>query len=182
MQPGEAFMVLGHSMSTIYSTTADISTLHGKIVLFTGDRKGTRECILIILPPQSAFEWKKYSVIEDKETLTAWYDDNLDKYGNLWEPTVTDGMRGELHVPRMIALPLRVASLYHQFKGPVMPHELLNTIKLHLASPDTTLDNGDEWGLVQKWLIVASQKDGSGGGGTKSKSHVAFCTDALLSN
>jgi len=51
MQPGEAFMVLGHSMSTIYSTTTDISTLHGKIVLFTGDRKGTRECIPIILPP-----------------------------------------------------------------------------------------------------------------------------------
>jgi len=65
-QPGEALMVLGHSMSTIYSTTTDISTLHGKIVLFTGDRKGTRECVPIILPPQSAFEWKKCSVIEDK--------------------------------------------------------------------------------------------------------------------
>jgi hypothetical protein len=61
MQPGEAFMVLGHSMSTIYSTTTDISTLHGKIVLFTGDRKGTRECVPIILSPQSTFEWKKCS-------------------------------------------------------------------------------------------------------------------------
>ena len=165
MQPGEAFMVLGHSMSTIYSTTTDISTLHGKIVLFTGDRKGTRECAPIILPPQSTFEWKKCSVIEDKEALITWHDDNPDKYGDLWEPTMTDGTRGELHVPRMIALPLRVraASLYHQFKGPVMPHELINSIKLHLASPDTTLDNREEWGLVQKWLIVASQKDGGGG-------------------
>ena len=63
---------------------------------------------------------------------------------------MTDGTRGELHVPRMIALPLRAVSLYHQFKGPVMPHELLNAIELHLASPDTTLDNGDKWGLVQK--------------------------------
>jgi hypothetical protein len=51
MQPGEAFMVVGHSMSTIYSTTTDIATLHGKVVLFTGDRKGMRECIPIILPP-----------------------------------------------------------------------------------------------------------------------------------
>jgi len=102
-------------------------------------------------------------VTEDKEALIAWYDDNPDKYGNLWEPTMTDGTRGELHVPWMIALPLRAASLYHQFKGTVMPHELLNTIELHLASPDTTLDNGDEWGLVQKWLIAASQKDGGGG-------------------
>ncbi len=38
MQPGEAFMVVGHSMSTIYSTTTDITTLHGKVVLFMGDR------------------------------------------------------------------------------------------------------------------------------------------------
>jgi len=72
-------MVLGHSMSTIYSTMTDISTLHWKIVLFTGDRKGTRECVPIILPPQSTFEWKKCSVIEDKEALIAWYDDNPDK-------------------------------------------------------------------------------------------------------
>jgi len=95
---------------------------------------------------------------------------------------MSDGTRGELHVPRMIALPLRAASLYHQFKGPVMPHKLLNGIKLHLARLDTTLDNGDVLGLVQKWLIVASQKDGGGGDPTKSKSHVAFCTDALFSN
>jgi hypothetical protein len=44
----------------------------------------------------------------------------------------------------MIALPLRAASLYHQFKGAVMPHKLLNAIEQHLASPDTSLDNGDD--------------------------------------
>jgi hypothetical protein len=42
-----------HSMETIYSTTADIATLHWKVVLFTGDRKGTRKCGLFVLPPQS---------------------------------------------------------------------------------------------------------------------------------
>ncbi len=67
----------------------------------------------------------------------------------------------------MIALPLWVASVYHQFKGTVMPQELLNTIKQHLASPDTSLDNGDDWGLVQKWLLMAAQKDGGGGGHLK---------------
>jgi hypothetical protein len=36
MQPGEVLMVVGHSMSTIYSTTIDITTLHGKIVFFYG--------------------------------------------------------------------------------------------------------------------------------------------------
>jgi hypothetical protein len=83
VQPGEAFMVVGHSMSTIYSTTTDITTLHGKVVLFMGDCKGTRECEPIILPPQSAFEWKKCSVIDDKDKLLSWYADNPSEYGNL---------------------------------------------------------------------------------------------------
>jgi hypothetical protein len=82
----------------------------------------------------------------------------------------------------MIALPLRAASLYHQFNGPVMPHEFLNAVEHHLASPCTSLDNGDDWGLVQKWLLVAAQKDGGGGDTAKSKSYVAFHTEALLSN
>jgi hypothetical protein len=83
MQPGEACMVVGRSMSTIYSTTTDITTLHGKVVLFMGDCKGTRECVLIVLPPQSTFEWKKCYVIDDKKLL-AWYADHPSEYGNLW--------------------------------------------------------------------------------------------------
>ena len=164
-----------------YSTTTDITTLHGKVVLFMGDHKGTRECVPIILPPISTFEWKKCSVIDDKDKLLAWYADNPSEYGNLWDPTLMDGMKVELHIPWMIALPLKAASLYHQFNGPVMPHEFLNTVEHHLASPDTSLDNGDDWGLVQKWLLVAAQKDGGGGDTARSKSYVAFRIDALLS-
>ncbi len=36
MQHGESFMVVKHSMSTIYSTTTDIATLHGKVVFLYG--------------------------------------------------------------------------------------------------------------------------------------------------
>ena len=93
MQPGEAFMVVRHSMSTIYSTMTDITTLHGKVVLFIGDCKGTRECIPFILPPQSTFEWKKCYVIDDKDKLFAWYADNPSEYGILWNPTLADGTR-----------------------------------------------------------------------------------------
>ena len=176
-------MVVGHSMSIIYSTMTDITTFHGKVMLFTRDRKETRKCIPIILPPpQSAFKWKQYSVIVDKGNLILWYSDHPSEYGNLWEPNANNGMKVELHVPRMVAPPLRVASLYHQFKGVVMPHELLNAIEQHVASSDTSLDNGDDWGLMQKWLLVATQKDGGGGDITKSKSHLEFRADALLSN
>jgi hypothetical protein len=65
MQPGEAFLVVGHTLSTIYSTTTDIASYHGKVVLFTGDRTATRECVPVVLPPQSAFAWKKCRVIDD---------------------------------------------------------------------------------------------------------------------
>jgi hypothetical protein len=43
-------------MSTIYSTTTDVESLHGKIVLFTGNHRGSRECIPIVLPRISAFQ------------------------------------------------------------------------------------------------------------------------------
>ncbi len=56
MQPGEALLVVGHSMATIYSTTMDIASFHGKVVLFMGDCKGTRDCVPVILLPQSTFE------------------------------------------------------------------------------------------------------------------------------
>ncbi len=49
MQPGEAFLVVGHSLSTIYSTTTDAASYHGKMVLFIRDRTSTRECT----PPSS---------------------------------------------------------------------------------------------------------------------------------
>jgi hypothetical protein len=37
MQPGEVFLVVGHTLSTIYSTTTDVANYHGKVILFTGD-------------------------------------------------------------------------------------------------------------------------------------------------
>ena len=76
MQPGEAFMVVGHSMSIIYSATTNIATFHGKVMLFMGDCKGNCRCVPIILPPQSAFKWKTCSVIDEKEKLLSWYANN----------------------------------------------------------------------------------------------------------
>jgi hypothetical protein len=162
MQPDQAHIMVGHSMSTIYSTTTNVESLHGKIILFTGNRRGSRECIPIVLPKISAFQWKKCKVINDKEKLCAWDSDNPGEHGKLWDPNVGAGTKNELFVPRMIALPLRAVSIYQGLKGGVMPHELLDAIENHLASPDIELNNGDEWGLIQKWLLIASQKDRGG--------------------
>jgi hypothetical protein len=112
----------------------------------------------------------------------AWYQDNQTEYGNLWDPTVQEGTKEDILVLQLIALPLKAAKLYHQLGGAVMPHELLDTLETHLSGPDTSLDNGDNWGLVQKLLLVAVQKDGSNGDPNKSKSHIACWVDALLSN
>ncbi len=111
-------------MSTIYSTTTDVATYHGKVVLFTGDWTETRECIPVILPPLLALAWKKCLVVDDKTRFGEWYANNPLEYGNLWDPTAQDGPCEELHVPWMIVLPLWAVRLYHQFNGAVMPHEL----------------------------------------------------------
>ena len=59
MQPGEAFLVVGYTLSTIYSTTTDIANYHGKVILFTGDRTTARECVPVVLPLLSMLAWKK---------------------------------------------------------------------------------------------------------------------------
>ena len=181
MQPGDPFLVMGHSLSIIYSTATDVASYHGKMAIFTGDRKATRECVPVFLPPTSVFEWKKCMIIDEKTKLRDFYADNPAEYGKLWDPTQADGAKVEVIIPRMIALPLplRAAKIYQDMKGAVMPHELLQALENHLASPDTTLDNTNEWALVQKWLLVAAQKDGAA---PKSKSWIAFSTNALLSN
>jgi hypothetical protein len=110
MQPGEAFMVVGHSMSTIYSTTTDVASLHRKVVLFTGDCKGGRKCIPVILPPQAAFTWTTCKAINNKSKLMAWYPDNPTEYGNLWDPTAGDGTKEDILIPQLIAFPLQAAT------------------------------------------------------------------------
>ncbi len=145
MQLGGAFLVVGHNLSTIYSTTTDIANCQGKVVLVTGDRTAAHKCVPVVLPPLSAFAWKKCRVVNNRSKLAKWYADNLAEYGNLWDPAPQDGTRTELLVPKMLALlPLWAAKLYHNFNGAVMPHELLAAIEQHLSSPATALDNGDE--------------------------------------
>jgi hypothetical protein len=144
--------VEGYSLSTIHSKAKDIAAYHGKVVLFAGDYGGNCECILVILPPQSAFKWKKCLTVDDKSKLRAWYVYNPSQYGMLWDPTAADGAKVELKVPHMIAAPHQVAQLYHHFKGTVMLQELLEALKMHLGGPNRSLGNGDNWGLVQKWL------------------------------
>jgi hypothetical protein len=166
----------------IYSTATDIASYHGKVVLFTGDCKGTCESIPVVLPPQNAFEWKKCLVLDDRTKLRDWYANNPSEYGKLWDLLWTNGIKVEILVPRMIALPLRAAKLYQDFRGTVMPHKLLAALETHLVSPDTALGNGNNWDLVQRWLLVAAQKDGGNGDWTRSKLFIAFKTDAILTN
>ena len=58
--------------------------------------------------------------------------------------TDADTSRSLRFIPWMIALPLWVTKLYHNFNGAVMPYELLAALEQHLSSPATALDNGDE--------------------------------------
>jgi hypothetical protein len=63
-----------------------------------------------------------------------------------------------------------------------MPHKLLVALEVYLASSDTALGNGNDWGLVQKWLLVAAHKNGGNGDRTRLKLYIAFKMDAILMN
>ena len=121
-------------------------------------------------------------MIGQRSKLAEWYANNPAEYGNLRDPTPQDGTQMELLVPKMLALPLWAAKLYHNFNGAVMPHELLAAIEQHLSSPATALNNGDKWGLVQRWLLVAAQRDDDRGDPTIRQVRIAFTTGSLLSN
>jgi hypothetical protein len=99
MQPGKAFLVFGHSLSTIYSTATDIALYHRKVVLFMGDCKGTHECILVVLPPQNALEWKKCLVLDNRTKLREWYANNPSEYRKLWDLLPANGIKVEILVP-----------------------------------------------------------------------------------
>ena len=83
MQPGEVFLGVGHTLSTIYSTTTDVTNYHGKVILFTGDRTATRKCVPIALPRLAAFAWKKCMAVDNRSKLAEWYANNQAEYGNL---------------------------------------------------------------------------------------------------
>jgi hypothetical protein len=80
MQPGDPFLVVGQSVSVIYSTATDIASYHGKVVLFTWDRKSTQDCVPLFLPSTMAFAWKKCKVIDEQSKLRDWYADYPSEY------------------------------------------------------------------------------------------------------
>ncbi len=57
-----------------------IALYHGKVVLYTGDCTGTCKCILVVLSPQNAFEWKKCLVLDDMMNLKDWCANSPSEY------------------------------------------------------------------------------------------------------
>ncbi len=91
--------------------------------------------------------------IDEETKLRDWYAHNPAEYSKLWEPSLADGIKVDIVVPQTIALPLR--------KGAIMPHKHLQVLEDHLAGPNTTLGNGNNWGLVQKWLMLPPRRMGA---------------------
>jgi hypothetical protein len=87
MQPGDKFIIMGHTLSKIYFTNTDVAMYHGKVVLFTVDWHSRWVREPIITPPNSTFEWKQYNAIINRPALVAWYVNNSSEYGPLWAPT-----------------------------------------------------------------------------------------------
>lgn len=69
MQPGDAFIIMGHTLSTIYLTNTDVAPIHGGLTWHKG------------MHPNRHW-WKRCNIIDDKPTLArvVWYDHNSSEY------------------------------------------------------------------------------------------------------
>ena len=60
------------------------------------------------------------------------------------------------HVPHMLAIPLIAVKLFELHKKGKMPHECLDILISHL---EVNKESGNEWHLIQDWLITAAYCD-----------------------
>ena len=128
MQPGEAYIVLGHSMATIYSTATDNFPWQDR-PLHWGPKRNAGVNSSGVASSES-FEWTKCKVLDDPTALQEWYANDRSQYGKLRDFQQGDEAKVDVSVPQMIALPLRAAQLYQKFGGAVMPHNQ-NTPRKH---------------------------------------------------
>jgi hypothetical protein len=91
--------------------------------------------------------------------------------GKLWSPG-RDATKEETFVPRVLAIPL---VLFDKIRGggrPLMPHEVLGLVILHLESM-TNEEITKAWPLIAKWCLMAVQQNSLG------NSWVAFAVKTI---
>ena len=100
-----------HTPRVYYSIASATSTTYqGKVLAFIGDRRATKKPTPICLPTTETWDWHTGNVVMDFDKFSEFHDMEANK-GNLWTPTVGDGVPAELKVPNLVAIPNMLVDL-----------------------------------------------------------------------
>ncbi len=162
MKPGSPWVHMGHGLGKFFAYTNTVPDLEGKVLMFVGDRRGTRDPMVVQPPVQTTWKWASVIAVLDAAALAAYCQ--TDGGTGLWRPGPGEGTGVEVKVPYVLALPF-VLMEFMVAKGQCRPHQLLEEI--------VRLEGGyslaaGAWELVKQWCLVAAQAKDDG------NSHVAL--------
>jgi hypothetical protein len=147
-----------HTPGVYYSLTSATSTYQGKVLAFIGDRRATKEPTPICLPTTKTWEWHTGDAVTDFAKFSKFHNVEANK-GNLWTPTVGDGVPAELRVPTLLAIPNMLVDLLRNQGSAVTPHDVLASIDEFVQESG---DTGHHWDHVRNWCLVAGQANTNG--------------------
>ena len=116
-----------HTPGVYYFLASATSTYQGKGLAFIGDRRAAKEPTPICLPTTKTWEWHTGDAVMDFEKFSEFHNVEANK-GNLWTPTVGDGVHTELMVPNLLAIPNMLIDLLRNQGLAVTPHNVLASI------------------------------------------------------
>ena len=131
--------------SVYYSLASATSTYQGKVLAFIGDRRATKEPTPICLPTTKTWEWRTGDAVTDFAKFSEFHNVEANK-GNLWTPTVGDGVPAELRVQNLLAIPNMLVDLLRNQGSAVTPHDVLASIDDFVQESGET---GHHWDHVR---------------------------------
>jgi hypothetical protein len=147
-----------HTPGVYYFLASATSTYQGKGLAFIGDRRATKEPTPICLPTTKTWEWHTSNAVMDFEKFSEFHNVEANK-GNLWTPTVGDGVHDELMVPNLLAISNMLVNLLRNQGSAVTPHDVLASIDNFVQEIG---EPGHHWEYVRKWCLVAGQANANG--------------------
>jgi len=162
VKQGSCFATVMHSPLKFAAISAATQHLLGRIIGFVGDRTTTREPTPILLPQLKTWQWVKESVFTDGPALIKHYEDDASRIGTLWKGEGADATsKGEIQVPRLIAIPLWLLDRIRKEGRALMPQEILRIVVAHLEEANDA-QYAMAWETLATWCYMASQgnKDG----------------------
>ncbi len=160
IKPGTVFVTVLHSPIKFVVLFEGTQHLQGRVIGFVGDRTMAKDPTPIILPQEKTWKWKTQNCNTNPTSLEDYYQDET-RRGKLWSPDLSKDFKEEIQVPHLLSIPLTLFSMIREEQRPLMPqdiHALMSTLTSEAEDASTA---GQEWNLISKWCIMASQKGGN---------------------